>query len=189
MTSFDVFLLSISLAMDCFAVSIASGAILQRWRMGTILRMAVLFGLFQALMPLLGWLTMQLLHLPLSDYGRWVGAALLLFVAGRMGLPALRGDDEAPAAFRPERLATQLLLAVATSIDALAVGVTFSAFGYTSLSSLLMPLLAIGMASLLLTIVGHWLGIRFGRSISRRLRPELLGAIVLTAIAVKVLVV
>lgn len=188
MTPFDVCLLSVSLAMDCFAVSIASGAILRRWRMGTILRMAVLFGLFQALMPLLGWLAMQLLQLPLSDYGRWVGAALLLFVAGRMGLSALRGDEEAPAAFRPERLATQLLLAVATSIDALAVGVTLSALGYTRLSSLLMPLLAIGAASLLLTVMGHWLGIRFGRSISRRLRPELLGAMVLTAIAVKVLV-
>ena len=187
MSSFDVLLLALSLAMDCFAVSIASGAILRRWRMGVILRIAVFFGLFQALMPLLGWLAMQVLAIPLSDYGRWVGAALLLFVAGRMGIPALRGGDEVPAAFRPERLATQLLLAVATSIDALAVGVTFSALGYTSFSSLLVPLLIIGMASLLLTLIGHWLGIRFGRSLSRRLRPELLGAIVLACIAMKVL--
>ena len=89
--------------------------------------------------------------------------------------------------FNPRRLRTQLLLAVATSIDALAVGISLAVTGYTSLTSLVVPLVWIGLGSFLFGVVGHLLGLRFGNLANRFLRPELLGGIILIAIGVKVL--
>ena len=186
MTLIDILLLSLSLGVDCFTVSVACGAIVRRWQWSIGARTAVLFGLFQALMPLVGWGAVRLFAARLEDYGRWVAFALLLFVGLRMIAEAFRPTGEPPS-FRPQRLSTQLLLAVATSIDALAVGVSMAVVGYSTLASLFLPLTLIGCGSLLLALLGHELGIRFGRAIARRFRPELLGGIILVAIGVKVL--
>ena len=186
MSILDIILLAMSLAMDCFTVSIVSGALLRRWQGGVIVRMAFLFGLFQALMPLIGWTAMRLFAAHVEAYGHWIAFAMLLFIGGRMVWEAWRGDGET-SFMHPERLSTQLLLAVATSIDALALGVTLAVTGYDTLHSLALPLSIVGLVSLLFTLVGHWLGIRFGQSISRRFKPELFGGIVLIAIGLKVL--
>ena len=182
MTVLDIFLLALSLAMDCFTVSIVSGTILLRWKGRVIARLAFLFGFFQALMPLLGWLAIRLFAAQLETYGRWIAFSLLLFIGGRMIVSALRGEEE-NAIFHPEKLPTQLLLAVATSIDALAVGVSLGVTGYDTISSLSFPLLVIGAVSLLLSL----LGIRFGRAVCSRMKPELLGGIILVGIGIKVL--
>ena len=89
--------------------------------------------------------------------------------------------------FRPERLRTQLMLAVATSIDALAVGISFVCTGYGSLSELMLPLVIIGFMSFGFGIAGNLLGIGFGRVIARRVKPELIGGVILILIGVKVL--
>ena len=184
----DIFLLAVSLAMDCFTISIVSGAILRQWRGGVILRMSLLFGLFQALMPLAGWLAMRLFAARVEAYGHWIAFALLLFIGGRMIWEALHEkSDDSHKMFRPESLSVQLLLAVATSIDALAVGVSMAVTGYSTISSLWLPLSIIGIVSLLFALAGHWLGITYGQSVSRRLRPELLGGIVLVLLGVKIL--
>ena len=185
MTILEILLIALSLAMDCFTVSIVSGSILQRWHTSVILRIAVLFGLFQGLMPLLGWLAFHFFSSSLESYGHWIAFVLLLFIGGKMIWQSLTDSDETPA-FRPDSLVTQLLLAVATSIDALAVGVSMAVTGYHSLSSLLVPLSLIGGVAFLMSLLGHWLGIRFGRAISSRLKPELLGGIILVIIGVKV---
>ena len=96
-------------------------------------------------------------------------------------------DDEHPH-FNPSRLRTQLMLSIATSIDALAVGISFACLGYESLSSLALPLVIIGLVSVVFAIAGNLLGIRFGKAIARRLRPDLFGGIVLLFIGVKILV-
>lgn len=186
MTVLDIFLLALSLAMDCFTVSIVSGTILLRWKGRVIARLAFLFGFFQALMPLLGWLAIRLFAAQLETYGRWIAFSLLLFIGGRMIVSALRDNDE-DAVFHPEKLPTQLLLAVATSIDALAVGVSLGVMGYSTIGSLSFPLLVIGAMSLLLSLLGCWLGIRFGRAVCSRMKPELLGGIILVGIGIKVL--
>lgn len=183
---FDLFLLSVALAMDCFTVSIVSGVILRRGFSAAILRMAVLFGLFQAAMPLIGWLGIAYFSHYLEAVDHWIAFGLLTFIGGKMIKESF--EDEEHQSFNPLSLRTQLLLAVATSIDALAIGISMACIGYNHISQLTLPLLMIGIASLVMSLLGYWLGVRFGRVIARRLKPELIGGLVLVFIAVKVLV-
>lgn len=186
MSLLDIILLAISLAMDCFTISIVSGSILRRWHGTVIVRIAVLFGLFQALMPLIGWTAMHLFAARVEAYGHWIAFGMLLFIGGRMIWESLRGSGDEPS-FRPEKLTTQLLLAVATSIDALAVGISFACTGYTSVGQLTLPLIIIGAVSFLFSLIGYQVGARFGKSASQRLKPELLGGVILILIGVKIL--
>lgn len=181
----DIILLSIALAMDCFTVSIASGFILRvkSWRV--ILQISFLFGFFQAMMPLIGWLSMGHFTRYVESFGHWLAFGLLAFLGGKMIRESFLPEEH--QTFNPRRLRTQLLLAVATSIDALAVGISLAVTGYTSLTSLVVPLVWIGLGSFLFGVVGHLLGLRFGNLANRFLRPELLGGIILIAIGVKVL--
>ena len=209
MSFWDILLLSVALAMDCFAVSIASGVSLTPasptpalpsregesptpnpspvGRGTVVVRLAVLFGLFQAGMPLVGWLCTTWMAESIEAYDHWVAFGLLAFLGGRMIRDAF-SDEEDAHHFDPSDWWTGIVLAVATSIDALAVGISFAVTGYATLASLLMPLVVIGLGSFLLSLLGHWLGRRFGAGIRRRLKPELLGGIILIAIGVKVLV-
>ncbi|MBQ8097269.1 MAG: manganese efflux pump [Prevotella sp.] len=184
----DLLLLAVALAMDCFTVSIACGAILRRFVPSVVFSTAVLFAFFQAAMPLLGWLATHRFAAAVDAYGHWLAFLLLFYIGGRMTWQALRPGEQQQTTFRPERLSVQLLLAVATSIDALAVGISMAVTGYTSLVQLPLPLAVIALASLLLSLAGHALGLRFGRAIARRMRPELLGGIILIALAIKVLI-
>ena len=198
MNLLDIILLAVALAMDCFTVSIVSGVIDHGdWHNDSseakirvpvpviYLRMAFLFGLFQALMPLLGWLGISHFQAYMEAYDHWIAFGLLGFIGGKMIWESF-GDEEEQH-FNPNRLRTQLLLAVATSIDALAIGISFACTGFTELSQLTMPLLIIGIVSFLFSIVGYHLGRRFGKTITRRLKPELFGGIILVLIGVKIL--
>lgn len=187
MTIVDILLLSVALAMDCFTVSIVSGVIVRRPISRAVVRMALLFGLFQAAMPLIGWLSTTYFSQYLESVDHWIAFLLLMFVGGRMVKESFAEEDSEPT-FNPLRLRTQLLLAVATSIDALAIGISMACLGYNRLSQLSLPLVLIGVTSLLLSVAGYWLGVRFGRVAARRLRPELIGGLVLMFIGIKVLV-
>ena len=185
MNLLDIILLAVALAMDCFTVSIVSGVIDHGdWHNDSseakirvpvpviYLRMAFLFGFFQAIMPLLGWLGISHFQAYMEAYDHWIAFGLLGFIGGK---------------FNPRKLRTQLLLAVATSIDALAIGISFACTGFTELSQLTMPLLIIGIVSFLFSIFGYHLGRRFGKAITRRLKPELFGGIILVLIGLKIL--
>ena len=198
MNLLDIILLAVALAMDCFTVSIVSGVIDHGdWHNDSseakirvpvpviYLRMAFLFGFFQALMPLLGWLGISHFQAYMEAYDHWIAFGLLGFIGGKMIWESF-GDEE-DQHFNPRKLRTQLLLAVATSIDALAIGISFACTGFTELSQLTMPLVIIGIVSFLFSIVGYHLGRRFGKIITRRLKPELFGGIILVLIGVKIL--
>lgn len=198
MNLLDIILLAVALAMDCFTVSIVSGVIDHGdWHNDSseakirvpvpviYLRMAFLFGFFQAIMPLLGWLGISHFQAYMEAYDHWIAFGLLGFIGGKMIWESF-GDEE-DQHFNPRKLRTQLLLAVATSIDALAIGISFACTGFTELSQLTMPLLIIGIVSFLFSIVGYHLGRRFGKTITRRLKPELFGGIILVLIGVKIL--
>ena len=199
MNLLDIILLAVALAMDCFTVSIVSGVIDHGdWHNDSseakirvpvpviYLRMAFLFGFFQALMPLLGWLGISHFQAYMEAYDHWIAFGLLGFIGGKMIWESF-GDEE-DQHFNPRKLRTQLLLAVATSIDALAIGISFACTGFTELSQLTMPLLIIGIVSFLFSIVGYHLGRRFGKTITRRIKPELLGGVILVLIGVKILI-
>ena len=204
MNLLDIILLAVALAMDCFTVSIVSGVLFNgQWTMDNgqlstrsnnyplsivhfpLLRMAFLFGFFQAMMPLLGWLGISHFQAYMEAYDHWIAFGLLGFIGGKMIWESF-GDEE-DQHFNPRKLRTQLLLAVATSIDALAIGISFACTGFTELSQLTMPLLIIGIVSFLFSIVGYHLGRRFGKAITRRLKPELFGGIILVLIGLKIL--
>ena len=189
MSLLDIILLAVALAMDCLTVSIVSGVLLGggiKEEGGKMIRMAFLFGFFQALMPLIGWLGISYFQSFIEDYDHWIAFSLLAIIGGRMVWESLNPAEEQH--FNPRRLRTQLLLAIATSIDALAVGISFACTGYTSLAQLTLPLVIIGVVSFLFSLIGYQLGARFGRSIAHRLKPELLGGIILIGIGVKILI-
>lgn len=189
----ELWLLAVALAMDCFTVSIVFGVLLRKIEWRTILAVAFLFGLFQAMMPLAGWLVTNSFSSLIEDYDHWIAFGLLAFLGGRMIKESFSDDEEEGEAeaeakhINPRKLKTQLVFAVATSIDALAVGISFTCLGFNTISSLSLPLLIIGFVSLAFSIVGSLLGIRFGKGVEKRLKPELLGGIVLIIIGIRVL--
>lgn len=185
MNALDIWLLAVALAMDCFTVSIVSGVIVRRHLWGLIVQLAVLFGVFQALMPLIGWFATSHFSAQLEAIDHWIAFGLLAFIGGKMIRESF--DDEEEASFNPRSLRIQLLLAVATSIDALAVGISFACTGYHHLPMLTVPLMIIGVVSFLFSVFGYLLGVRFGRSIAQRLKPELLGGLILVVIGTKIL--
>ena len=193
MSILELWLLAVALAMDCFTVSIVFGVLLRKIEWRTILVVAFLFGLFQAMMPLAGWLATNSFSSLIEDYDHWIAFGLLAFLGGRMMKESFSDDEEEGEAeaeakhINPRKLKTQLVFAVATSIDALAVGISFTCLGFNTISSLSLPLLIIGFVSLAFSIVGSLLGIRFGKGVEKRLKPELLGGIVLIIIGVRAL--
>ena len=187
MTGLEIWLLAIGLAMDCFAVSIASGIILKRVRMRPMLIMALAFGFFQALMPLLGWIGASFFSHLIENIDHWIAFAILAFLGGRMVLESLK-DEDCRHEFDPTSLKVVSALAVATSIDALAVGVSFAFLGVRSFSSILPSIGIIGFVSFALSFVGLMFGIRFGCGIARKLRAELWGGVILIIIGTKILI-
>lgn len=187
MNSLDIWMLAVALAMDCFTVSIVSGVIVRRWLLGMILRMALLFGLFQAAMPLIGWMATNHFSQQLEAIDHWIAFGLLAFIGGKMIKESFDTAEEEKH-FNPRSLNTQLVLAIATSIDALAVGISFACTGYREVEQIAYPLLVIGIVSFLFSLLGYLLGVRFGKSIAHKLKPELLGGIILIVIGVKILI-
>jgi putative Mn2+ efflux pump MntP len=185
MTLWEIVLIAVALAMDCFTVSVVSGVITRRNKWGSVLRMAFLFGLFQALMPLIGWLAIHYFQASVVAFDHWIAFGLLAVIGIKMIKDAFSPEEEDH--MDPTLLRTQLLLALATSIDALAVGISLSCTGYEALSQLTVPLLVIGLVSFVFSIAGHLLGVRFGEVVARRWKPELVGGIILIGIGIKIL--
>jgi putative Mn2+ efflux pump MntP len=186
MNQLDIWLLALALAMDCFAVSIASGIIVKKRLWSMILSMALLFGIFQAAMPLIGWIGVSTFTSYLENIDHWIAFGLLAFLGGRMIRESFLPEEEQK--INPRILKTQVILAVATSIDALAVGISFACTGFKDLRTLTYPLFVIGFVSFAMSVIGVLLGVKFGKPIAKKLKPELLGGIILIIIGVKVLI-
>ncbi len=185
MNQLDIWFLALALAMDCFAVSIASGIIVKKHLGKMMIRMAFLFGLFQAAMPLIGWLGVSTFTSYLENIDHWIAFGLLAILGGRMIRESFLPEEEKK--IKPRKLKTQVVLAIATSIDALAVGISFACTGFSNIKMLVCPLLIIGFVSFVMSIIGVLLGVKFGKPITKKLKPELLGGVILIFIGIKVL--
>ena len=185
MNQLDIWFLALALAMDCFAVSIASGIIVKKHLGKMMIRMAFLFGLFQAAMPLIGWLGVSTFTSYLENIDHWIAFGLLAFLGGRMIRESFLPEEEKK--IKPRKLKTQVVFAIATSIDALAVGISFACTGFSNIKMLVCPLLIIGFVSFVMSIIGILLGVKFGKPITKKLKPELLGGVILIFIGIKVL--
>lgn len=187
MTNLEIWLIAVGLAMDCFAVSIASGIIMKRILIRPMLTIAFFFGLFQAVMPLLGWIAASTFSRQIESIDHWIAFAILVFLGGRMVKESFK-DDDCKHEFDPTRLKIVLALSVATSIDALAVGVSFAFLGMKGLAGILPPAGIIGLVSFALSAAGLMFGVRFGCGIARKLRAERWGGIILIIIGTKILI-
>lgn len=175
--------IAVALAMDAFAVALAAGVVLERITGRHLFRFGWHFGLFQALMPVIGWLAGISVQRWIAAWDHWIAFALLAFVGTKMIHEALKGDDEEETTVSdPTRGLQMVMLAVATSIDALAVGLTLGMLGV----SIWTPALVIGLVAGVLTCAGMLLGNRIGALWGKRV--EVLGGVVLLAIGLKILV-
>lgn len=187
MTGLEIWMLAIGLAMDCFAVSIASGIILKQTQWKPMLVMAFFFGLFQAIMPLLGWIGASFFSHLIESLDHWIAFGILFVLGGRMIVESFKEED-CRQDFNPANLKVVLTLAVATSIDALAVGISFAFLGVENVSDIVSPISVIGLVSFVLSLAGLIFGIRCGCGFARKLRAELWGGAILVVIGAKILI-
>lgn len=183
MTTLEIWLTALVLAMDSFTVAITAGLILKRVRLSHFLTIAFFFGAFQALMPLMGWAGSVYFYRFIEHYDHWIAFAILVFLGVRMIREGIQGGEE--KLFDPTKLATVLILAVGVSIDALAVGISFTCLGMSSLSSILYPLMAIGVTSFVLALGGCFIGGLIGGKLKFPVEP--IGGAVLIILGVKIL--
>lgn len=172
------------LAMDAFAVSIGVGLTLGRVDGRQTFRLAWHFGLFQALMPAIGWLAGLSIERWISPVDHWIAFLLLAGIGGKMIHEALRDRDVAEERdlCDPTRGMSLVILSVATSIDALAVGLSLGLLR----QDIWYPAIVIGLVAGAMTVIGLQLGQRFGALLGKRM--EVVGGLVLIGIGVKILV-
>lgn len=183
MSIWELFIIAVGLSMDAFAVSVCKGLSAGRVRLGHALTAGVWFGGFQALMPFLGWLLGSRFQSFISNVDHWIAFLLL----GLIGLNMVREsrsqeEEEVGASFAPKAM---LPLAVATSIDALTVGITF-AFLQLDQADILWAVSLIGVTTFVLSAIG----VKAGGIVGERgkSRAELAGGIVLILMGCKILV-
>jgi putative Mn2+ efflux pump MntP len=178
MPFYEMLLLALSMAMDAFAVCLIAGAMHSATGPRPAFRLSFHFGLFQFLMPVVGWLVGRTVEPLIAGYDHWVAFGLLLFVGVRMIYGALRGEEAQPP--DPSRGWTLVLLSVAVSIDALAVGLSLGLLGI----SVWYPAFIIGLVTGLLCLAG----LQVGKTVGDRLgRPvEIAGGLVLIGIGLRI---
>ena len=180
MVMLTIIVIAIGLAMDAFAVSVVSGAAYKQLRIKHALRLALFFGGFQAFMPLIGFLAGQSVKGYIADYDHWVAFALLCAVGVKMLYESTK-IKPAQQNLQHFNVLVLLVLAVATSIDALAVGITLSLLRI----SIVMAAVIIGLVTFVLSYIGVFIGKNFGHFFESKI--EALGGIILIAIGLKIL--
>lgn len=183
MQIWEIILTAVALAMDAFAVAICKGLATPKLRLKHMLIVGAWFGGFQALMPVLGYIPVRLVGPAIEGFitsiDHWVAFVLLLFIGGKMIVEAVHGGEECVDCSVAPRV--MLVMAVATSIDALAVGVTFALTDV----NIIFAALCIGLITFLLSAVGVKIGNVFGARYKNV--AELFGGIVLVLIGTKIL--
>lgn len=178
----EIFLIAVSLALDAFAVSVSAGISTPGFGAKQGVRMGLWFGGFQFAMPLIGWLLGSSVAQYISTFDHWLAFGLLAFIGGRMSWESLRGEgeeQEGPADLSARRLC---VLAIATSIDALAVGISMAFMQV----NILLSALVVGVVAFVLSLLGGLLGKQLGLLFQKW--AQVAGGIVLIGIGVKILI-
>ena len=178
----ELLLLSVGLAMDAFSVSVCKGLSMKKLDLKGGVVTALFFGVFQGVMPAIGYFLGSRFAGAISSFSHWVSFGLLAFIGGKMIWEAVKGDneDECSKEYRLN-LKELTLLAIATSIDALAVGIVFAA----EKTNLLFSVSMIGVITFVLSFAGIFIGHRFGSRYEKK--AETAGGIILILIGLKLL--
>ena len=176
-----IFLIAVGLAMDAFAVSITSGLACKPLKLSFTLKIAAFFGLFQAMMPVIGWLAGISCRDFIGGIDHWIAFGLLSFIGCKMIAEStgMNSKDDAPETMNNYRI---LILAIATSIDALAVGLSLSFLK----AAILFPVIVIGAVTFVLSILGVVIGHKLGHFFEKKV--EILGGLILIGIGIKILI-
>jgi putative Mn2+ efflux pump MntP len=174
--------IAVGLAMDATAVAIATSIMLGRVNGRQVFRFAFHFGLFQAAMPVIGWLAGRGLREYIESWDHWMAFALLTLIGGKAIIDVFRGEEEDAKVPDPTRGLSLIVLSIATSIDALAVGLSLALLQVT----IWYPAAVIGVVTAGLTVCGMLLGSRVGQRFGLRVR--VLGGVILIGIGLKILI-
>jgi putative Mn2+ efflux pump MntP len=176
----SIIFIGIGLSMDAFAVSVTCGLTLPPPEKWNAFKIAFSFGLFQALMPVIGWFTGKSLSIYIQQFDHYIAFIILFLIGTRMIYKARKEGDCDPV--DPTNFTVLLMLSIATSIDALAVGVTFAFLDMTIIT----PILIIGLITFIIStfgvILGNKLGCRLGKT------AEIVGGVVLIIIGIEILI-
>ena len=181
MPVFSIVLIALALAMDAFAVSISSGITVSRMRIKHALLIASFFGVFQAFMPFIGWHAGQGIKVFVAGWDHWIAFFLLVAVGVRMIYEGCRAHGNEKR-YDPLNIYVLFVLSIATSIDALAVGLTLS---FVHLS-IVFPVLIIGAVTFVMSFIGTYVGAMFGHLLEKKV--EIAAGLLLIGIGVKILV-
>lgn len=181
---FTLLLMGVGLAMDAFAVSICKGLSMRKVNKKQCLVIGLFFGGFQALMPFIGWVLGSQFEQYITSIDHWIAFILLGFIGGKMVVEAIREKDEAVEVGKmdpPLNLKEMFILAIATSIDALAVGITFAFLQVPIVEAISI----IGITTFVISVIGVYVGNFFGNRYKKK--AELAGGIILILIGLKIL--
>lgn len=177
----EVLLTGIALSMDAFAVAVCKGLNMRKINYNHTLIIALFFGGFQALMPLIGWLLGKQFESYIVSIDHWIAFVLLAFIGGKMIIEALKGDEEECSSCIKLDIKELFVLSVATSIDALAVGITFALIKVNIWGAIT----TIGLTTFVLSAIGVLVGNKFGSKYKNK--AEFAGGIILCLIGLKIL--
>ena len=184
MSFIELFLIGVGLSMDAFAAAICQGLSMTRLKWGHALTVGLYFGGFQALMPFIGWMLGSQFADRIQQYDHWIAFILLVLIGGNMIREALSGDEEDAAQAETDlRLDHKklFLMAIATIIDALAIGVTFA-----FLETAILPAIGIiGCTTFCISVAGVAVGCWFGARYKKR--AEITGGAILVLLGIKIL--
>lgn len=180
MNIITIFFTSIGLAMDAFAVSISSGIRNKQFILKEAIILPIFLGGFQFLMPLIGWSSGLFFRDFTVNIDHWIAFGLLSIIGLKMIYESFDDDEEKGTDFK--KLYVMLTLAIATSIDALAVGLSFSVLK----SPIIFPAIIIGVVTFLICILGVFIGTKFGHILEKQ--AEILGGIILIGIGLKIVI-
>ncbi len=175
---FSTFAIAVGLAMDAFSVSLAGGASLKKEIAKTALLTGLMFGFFQFAMPVIGWIVGAPVSSIINPFGYWIVVALFFFIGGKMIYDAVKGEEEGVSLIGFKVLT---LLAIATSIDALAVGISYGLLG----EAILLPSVIIGVVAFAFSFVGVLAGHKLSDVLGSKM--EIFGGVILILIGVKFL--
>ncbi len=181
MNLITILFIAFGLATDAFAVSITSGFIIKKLKISYAIRIAIFFGLFQAIMPIIGWLAGISIREFISSIDHWIAFGLLSTIGIKMIYESTKMKEDEKT-FDPLNIYVLLILSIATSIDALAVGLSLSFLKI----AIITPSIIIGVITFLLSLIGVYIGDKSGHFFESKI--EVLGGLILIGIGVKILI-
>ncbi len=176
----SILVIAIALAMDAFAISISSGITIDKVKLKHAIKISSFFGLFQGVMPIIGWLGGLNLRDIISEIDHWIAFGLLSIIGCKMIYESI-GDNKENE-INPLNIQVLLILSIATSIDALAVGLSFAILDV----DIIFPSIVIGIVTFLVSFFGVYLGEKFGHLFEKK--AKLAGGIILIFIGIRILI-